>query len=254
MIMAVEPTIVAFHQTSDRFYPGINNVPPRMFFTILDLLTAWGFELRADSSFDTGRTRAAMITFDDGYEDNLPVLEALCQRGIRPSLFIPTGTIGKTNRWEYSSRLFPARHLTAEQINRVSAMGVIVGSHGVSHRSLTAMNPERRMAELADSKKTLEDLTGKPVDSISFPFGRFNDAVIADARACGYARGFGVNRISRLSIHNLSFIASRHAVYGNDDYYSLRRRFLKESRWESLQDGINWRLAGGTTAVSSILK
>lgn len=252
--MTAGPLILAFHQTSDRFFPGINNVPPRMFFAILDLLTAWGFELRDNSGPDSGRTRAALVTFDDGYEDNFPVLEAVCERGIRPLLFIPTGTIGETNRWEYSNRLFPARHLAAEQIRRLSEKGVVIGSHGISHRSLTAMNPERRTAELIDSKKTLEDLIGKPVDSLSFPFGRCNDAVAAGARYCGFVTGFGLDRIPPLSHENLSFIRRRHAIYGNDDYYSLRNRLVRDTSWEAVKTGITWRLAGGMTAISPALK
>ncbi|NMC43001.1 MAG: polysaccharide deacetylase family protein [candidate division Zixibacteria bacterium] len=245
---------LAFHQTSDRFFPGINNVPPRMFFAILDLLTAWGLELRADSGSETGKTSAAMLTFDDGYEDNFAVLEAVCRRGIRPWLFVPTETIGESNRWDYAGRFFPARHLSAEQIRRLSAMGVIIGSHGVSHRSLTAMNPERRTAELIDSRKTLEDLIGKPVDSLSFPFGRFDDAVVAGARRCGFTTGFGLDRILPLSDDNLSFIRRRHAIYGNDNYYSLRNRLVRHTLWEAVKTGITWRLAGGTTAISPALK
>lgn len=253
--MTAGPLILAFHQTSDRFFPGINNVRPRMFFAILDLLTTWGFNFRADAETeDAGPPPLSTITFDDGYEDNFAVLEAVCERGIRPWLCIPTGTIGESNRWDYSGRFFPARHLTAEQIRRLSTMGVIIGSHGISHRSLTAMGPQRRMAELADSKKTLEDLIGKPVDSLSFPFGRFNDEVVAIARRCGFTTGFGLERVPPLSDENLSFIRRRHAIYGNDDYYSLRNRLVRHTSRETMKTEITWRLAGGTTAVSPALK
>lgn len=241
--MPAEPTIIVLHQTSDRFHPGINNVPPRHFFAVLELLAAWGIA-----------PPAVTVTFDDGYADNLPVLEALRRRGIRPMVFIPTETIGKTNRWDYSGRAFPARHLDQKQIRRLADMDVVIGSHGASHRSLTAMSHRRRMAELADSKKTLEDIAGKPVEDVSFPFGRFNDVVVADARACGYGRGFGLSDIAPVSEENRSFVFRRWAVYGNDDYYSLRRRLVGRSRWESFKSRIVWRLAGGTTAVFPPLK
>jgi hypothetical protein len=246
--------ILVFHQTSERFFPGINNLPSDFFFALLDTLAKWGFRFDCPSETDADHPYLATITFDDGYEDNLGVLSALCDRGVRPILFIPTDFIGVVNSWEYSARLFPARHLTAGQIRRLSDSGVVIGSHGASHRSFTALPSQRRTAELDRSRKTLEDITGKPVDSISFPFGRFNDTVIAETRACGYARGFGLNRIDRPSEGGPSFINRRQAVYGNDDYYSLYRRLVKSSRWASVKSDIVWRLAGGTSIVSHRLK
>lgn len=250
--MADKNIILVVHQTSDRRYPGINNLPPRFLFSLLDILNRWGFRYRSGSGDDG--TPSAILTFDDGYEDNLPVLSALCEQGVRPMLFIPTDYIGTANSWEYSARFFPARHLSAEKIKHMSEMGVIIGSHGASHRSFTALPSEQRMVELDRSKKTLEDITGKQVDSISFPFGRFNAAIIAEARACGYGQGYGLNRLPQLPENRQSFMTRRHAVYENDDYYSLRRRLLDNSRWEAVKSDIVWRLAGGTTLVSDRLK
>jgi peptidoglycan/xylan/chitin deacetylase (PgdA/CDA1 family) len=245
--MAADGVILVFHQTSAKFYPGINNVPPGFFFAVIELLERWGLALRPDSERDVS---IATITFDDAYEENLPVLSALCDLDIHPILFVPTDYIGKSNRWEYSSRLFPARHLDARQIRRLSDSGVVIGSHGASHRSFLALDRPARKAELEHSKKTLEDITGKPVLTISFPFGRFDEAVISDARQCGFTHGYGLGPARQDQIHPDTFITPRLAVYGNDDYYSLRRRLVDTSRWETIKTSIIWRLAGGTTAVS----
>ncbi|MDD4050311.1 MAG: polysaccharide deacetylase family protein [candidate division Zixibacteria bacterium] len=252
--MADSGIILAFHQTSDKFYPGINNIRPHFFFAILDLLMEFNFGLRSESSANDRQTPKATITFDDAYEDNFPVLSALCDRGIYPSLFVPTDYIGTKNIWEYSARMFPARHLEAGQIRKLSDKGVIIGSHGASHRSFTVLDQSTRKAELDRSKRTLEDITGKQVDSISFPFGRFNKAIIAEARTCGFSRGYSLSRLPHVPDHVNPFINHRVAVYGNDDYYSLRRRLVKNSWWENVKGAISWRLAGGTTTIARRLK
>lgn len=252
--MACGNIILAFHQTSDKFYPGINNIPPRLFFTILELLGEWGIVLRSDSGEHDPQIAKATITFDDAYEDNLPVLSELCDRGIRPMLFIPTDFIGAMNKWEYSTCLFPARHLDAGQIRELSIMGVTIGSHGASHRSFTTLDQSVRKQELDRSKKTLEDIIGKQVDSISFPFGRFNEAIIIEARTCGFSQCYGLGLPQLTLDQDHPLINYRIAVYGNDDYYSLHRRLIKDSRWEKVKGDISWRLAGGTTTISRRFK
>lgn len=246
--------ILAFHQTSDKFYPGINNIPPYFFFVILDLLMEWGFGFRSEAGASDQRIPQATITFDDAYEDNLPVLSALCDRGICPLLFVPTDYVGVTNNWEYSARMFPARHLDAGQIRQLSDKGVVIGSHGASHRSFTALDQPIRKKEFDRSKKTLEDITGKQVDSISFPFGRFSEVIIAEARSFGFSQGYSLGRLPYGPENDNPFINHRIAVYGNDDYYSLRRRLVNDSWWENIKARVTWRLAGGATAIASRLK
>ena len=241
-------TILAFHQTSKNNYPGINNIRPGYFFEIIQLCREWGCNPWQNERDDSGPLagKTVVITFDDGYEDNFDVLARLCDEGVSPWLFVPVDFIGKNNDWEYNSGLFPARHLDEGRLRELADMGVIVGSHGVSHRSLTTMNPTRLKGELADSKHRLEDITGRAVKGLSFPFGRSNKRVNAALRDCGYKLAFGLGEEGQPD----DLVWPRTAIYGIDDYYSLKGKILRRSNLELFKNRVINNLAAGTIIVS----
>jgi len=237
--------IVAFHQTSGKFFPGINNIRSRDF-----RHTGHDF-----SAFDRPQNDAAVIiSFDDGYVDNIRAIEDLIERGSTPAVFVPTGYIGKKNYWEYSSRLFPAWHLDRIQIRRLADNGVTIGSHGVSHGAFTFMPDDMLRREFTESKAELEDITGRPVDMISSPFGRTDRRVNEIARACGYRRGFTLGGTADAVPDADAFIVSRVPIYSADNYFSLRGKLRGESSRERLKDRIINMLAAGTIIVRGRLK
>lgn len=247
--------ILAFHQTSKKSFPGINNIASRDFRHVMELIEDWGYVCRDFPALDTQPKGDTMVvvSFDDGYEDNLPVIENLIERGAAPAVFIPTGYIGRKNDWEYSSRLFPARHLDRDQIRRLADDGVTIGSHGVVHRALTAMPDEIVRRELSESKAELEDITGREVDLISFPFGRCDERVIGIARECGYRRGFSLGETIREDSDE-EFVISRIPIYSADNYFSLKAKLSGESSREQLKDRIINMLSAGTIIVRGRLK
>ncbi|MBW8307973.1 MAG: polysaccharide deacetylase family protein, partial [Thiobacillus sp.] len=149
----------------------------------LDFLVTEGYatptmgELIAKPNKWTGRT--AVITFDDGYIDNLAACEELQKRGMRASWFIVTGSIGQPPRWP--GDMHPAgRLLDASELRQMHAAGMEIGSHTVSHARLPTLEEAHLRQELTHSKATLEDVLGAPITSAAYPYGAW-DARCADA-------------------------------------------------------------------------
>ena len=213
----------------------------------MELIERWGLAFRDGAETGHPDRKAIRITFDDGYESNRPILERICRMGSRPWVFVPTDFIGRINRWEYSSRFFPLRHLNGTQIRRLADAGVRFGSHGASHHPLPGMADGRARDELLRSRGVLEQLTGQVVDMISFPFGRFDFRVIALARSCGYRIGFIADQ-SDIGVAD-DFLRFRVPVHNIDDFYSLRAKILRVSPLEAFKNRIINRLAGGTAVV-----
>jgi peptidoglycan/xylan/chitin deacetylase (PgdA/CDA1 family) len=248
--------ILVFHQTSHRFYPGVNNIRPHRFFQIIDLIETWGFSFTSVDELDSaGADRPVVaLTFDDGYRDNFEILEYLSGQGITPAVFIPTDFIGGRNRWEYSSTFFPSRHLDESQLRRLAGMGVIIGSHGASHRSLIGGDDESIRRELTGSRERLEEITGRAVELISFPYGKVSRRIIEISRECGYRRGFTLERRVGGGEEADGFVLPRTPIYASDDYFSLRGRLLKRSRRERFKDRIINMLSSGSIIVRRRLK
>ena len=67
---------------------------------------------------------------------------------------------------------------------------ITIGSHGKTHSDLTSLTPEALQEEMAGSQWLLEQITGKKITNIAYPFGFYNDDVIWQARryfACGFS-------------------------------------------------------------------
>jgi peptidoglycan/xylan/chitin deacetylase (PgdA/CDA1 family) len=120
-----------------------------------------------------------LVTMDDGdptvYEIAAPIFE---RYAIPYIVYAVPGRIGQND------------HMTPVQLRALSERGAEIGSHSMAHRSMTSLSPQDLMQDLVQSKKRLEDITGKAVSSFAYPFGTLRDfnARVADAmREAGYA-------------------------------------------------------------------
>ncbi|MBN1130493.1 MAG: polysaccharide deacetylase family protein [Chitinispirillaceae bacterium] len=131
-----------------------------------------------------GDRQPLLLTFDDGcrsfYRHALPVL---ADGDYKVTLFPVAGYLGRTSSWD----ILPAfHHLSAPELREISAQGHEIGSHTLSHPDLTLLETADLVTELRDSKRLLEDIVGKSVTALSFPFGSWNRRIWNIAGECGY--------------------------------------------------------------------
>jgi peptidoglycan/xylan/chitin deacetylase (PgdA/CDA1 family) len=102
-----------------------------------------------------------ILTFDDGWEgdyaDGYPILK---EHGFVGSFAIVTGYVDAGGPY-----------VTWAQIKEMSDAGMEMMSHTVTHIDLGTSDDETDIAQLAESKATLEEKTGKPVDYFVYPAG-----------------------------------------------------------------------------------
>lgn len=128
--------------------------------------------------------KACLITFDDGMECvYTQVLPLLREFNFNSTIFCIAGFTGQTSSWD----IFDGqKHMSKQQIRELSDSGHEIGSHTLTHANLPFLNDNDLERELKDSKKILEDITGKEIRTISFPYGSFNEHVWGKARESGY--------------------------------------------------------------------
>ena len=120
--------------------------------------------------------KAVLITFDDGYRDNLCNAAPILQRyGYPAVVFVPIGYLD-------SARLLPhEEHLVARgvlnptlgwsELAELEAAGIRVESHGISHRPLANLEIDEAAREITLSKLRLEQRLGRPVRAFAFVKG-----------------------------------------------------------------------------------
>lgn len=128
--------------------------------------------------------KSVVITFDDGYMDNytnaFPILKEF---NMNATIFVIS---------DYLTRGEP--YLTPKEVKEMSDYGIDIESHTVSHVKLSTLSYEDQLKELKDSKEAIENITGKPIISIAYPEGKFNEDTKKATIEAGYSMGFTIDR------------------------------------------------------------
>jgi peptidoglycan/xylan/chitin deacetylase (PgdA/CDA1 family) len=178
-------------------------VTERAFDAQMESLSEGGFEvvsvggaLAAPSS----RPRV-VLTFDDGSaSDRLFAADRLRARGFGATFYAVPGLFGRPG------------FLTAAQARELVDMGFEVGSHSMTHRYLTDLDPEALREEVAGSKRSLEDVLGRRVRHFACPGGRVDRRVTEAVRAAGYD-SLATSRIGVNAAGADAFALARVPVY-----------------------------------------
>jgi peptidoglycan/xylan/chitin deacetylase (PgdA/CDA1 family) len=119
------------------------------------------------------RRKPIVVTFDDGYRYASPVIEHL---GMHATSYLITERISGDDRSFLSWRL----------VRRFEKRGVEIGSHTVSHASLTALSDAGALAELVRSRKKLERKLDHRVPWLAYPYGDYDARIERLSKKAGY--------------------------------------------------------------------
>jgi peptidoglycan/xylan/chitin deacetylase (PgdA/CDA1 family) len=206
--------ILMYHHVEENPIQSNYRVPAGRFEDELRLMRDWGYTSITTSMLVDAITRGAdlpprpvIITFDDGNLDNYTIAFPLMQKyGFTGVLYI------------VADRLQADGYMNASQIQEMTAAGWEVGSHSLSHPSLTDdLDPEILRREVVESKTQLEAALGVPVLTFAYPFGNASSAPVDYVKFAGYiaamgATGFTANQ----GLSNL-YILQRCEIKGSED-------------------------------------
>jgi peptidoglycan/xylan/chitin deacetylase (PgdA/CDA1 family) len=110
--------------------------------------------------------------------------------------------------------------LTERQIRSLAQRGA-VEAHTVSHVALSGLDYEDQVAEIADNRTYLEEITGQPVRFLAWPYGDADESAIEAAAAAGIVAAFslGATAVDFDTIDDTTdwYAIPRMTIYVDDD-------------------------------------
>lgn len=119
--------------------------------------------------------KPVVITFDDNqlsqYDLAVPVMEKHGQKAVF---------------YLIAKYLDSANFVNRDRALELLAKGHEIASHTMTHRALPGLNDEELAWELAESKRILEELTGRAINHVAYPGTAHNQRVRDATNAAGY--------------------------------------------------------------------
>lgn len=139
--------------------------------------------------YPNGLHKALTLSYDDGVEQDVRLMEILDKHGIRCTFNLNSGC------WAQEGTVYPKGHIhrrmSASQVAKVYANpNHEVAAHCLTHASLTELDPAQVAHEVLADRENLEAMFGGLVRGLAYPFGTFSDTVVDALKATGtaYAR------------------------------------------------------------------
>ena len=155
--------------------------------------------------------RVVVVTFDDGYKDNIDCAAPILKKhNIPATFFVTTGYINTEMSFPWDRDSATKNPLmTWDEVRELDKMGFEIGAHTVTHADLGVVSTEEARKEVRLAKQHIEAELGKRVISFAFPFGRRGSCspeVSRIVKEQGYAcccSGYGGKVTERSDLFNL---------------------------------------------------
>lgn len=176
--------ILMYHKTPGDFAAQLDALKTKDYTTITMAEMADFFD-----GIGTLPAKPVVITFDDGFADQMQAFELLKQYGMKATYYLIIG--GEKSQWCIGilrhNQACGDSYLNWQQVHQLKDSGIIeVGAHTVDHADLPSLSAEEQNFEIRTGKAMLEKELGVPITTFAYPYGKFNESVIMRARQAGF--------------------------------------------------------------------
>jgi peptidoglycan/xylan/chitin deacetylase (PgdA/CDA1 family) len=174
--------------------------------------------VKLDSTDRSGIT----ITFDDGYRDTLTIAaQTLADKKLPFTVFVSTANITSGD----------SKFLNRQELIELSNIsGATIGSHGHTHTHLAKMPPHDAINDLKHSKDWLEQIVQKPVTTLSYPHGSYNNDVVRIASEIGFEFA-ATSKWGVFEVGTKKLEIPRIDIWSQDSRKVLQQKLLGQWDW-----------------------
>ena len=174
--------------------------------------------VKLDSTDRSGIT----ITFDDGYRDTLTIAaQTLAEKKLPFTVFVSSANITSGD----------SKFLNRQELIELSNIsGATIGSHGHAHTHLAKMSPQDVTSDLKHSKDWLEQIVQKPVTTLSYPHGSYNNDVVRIASEIGFEFA-ATSKWGVFEVGTKKLEIPRIDIWSQDSRKVLQQKLLGQWEW-----------------------
>lgn len=235
-----QPRVLMYHMVRDRLEGGRFNkmrVSPALFHSQVKWLADHGWTFLFLSEILEGKTlpeKSVVLTFDDGYQDNLlnalPVLQEFNAKAtLFPVIHREAGYDWSTHKKQShdGGELGREPKLSDAEISKMLESGLIeLGGHTIHHPSLPKLDEKHAWGEIHGCKGALEETFAVNAPTFCYPFGHFGPREIDLTRKSGFAGAVTTEQ----GIGGDAFALPRVKVSGTEGMFAFRLRMRTGKR------------------------
>ncbi|MBA3679538.1 polysaccharide deacetylase family protein [Candidatus Saccharibacteria bacterium] len=203
--------ILLYHKTNTEFAAQLDTLTEKGYTTITMSELADYFD-----GTTTLPVKPVIITFDDGFSEQMQAFDMLKQRNMKATFYVITG--GEKSNWCIGI----SRHnlscgddyLNWQQIHKLKDSGLIeIAAHTVNHPELSMLPEAEQIYEIQASKKILQDELHIPITSIAYPYGMFDGVTISEVQKAGFRTAVTtIGGVEQSSSNRFTLLRVRNAL------------------------------------------
>lgn len=229
------PRILMYHMIRDAI-PGKKfnslRVASKMFESQIAYLHANGWHSytmsQAVAQKEMLPTKSVVITFDDGYQDNLThALPILKKYGFKATIYLVNDRhnrdwSGYRKAKNEGAGLKDELKLSDDEVRELLQSGLIeIGAHTLTHANLTSLDETQSREEICHSKQEIEEKFQTVCNSFAYPFGLYDVKDEHIVAACGYTHAV-TTVVGIADLHTCDpYQIPRITVSGKDTFFAF---------------------------------
>lgn len=150
--------------------------------------------MRVFMRFPEGKAKALTLSYDDGYVEDIRLIETLKPYGIKATFNINSGMFSEVGALKNS------RMSKQQAIEAYTNSGHEIASHTLTHAFLDKLPAHLAISEVLEDRQNLEEMFGCVVRGFAYPYGDFNDEAVALLKSAGIAYARTINSTCRFGI------------------------------------------------------
>ncbi len=177
--------------------------------------------------FPGGKGKALTLSYDDGVEQDIRLLEIMKQYGLKGTFNLNSGLYAKEGTIYPQGQIH--RRMSEKQImEHFNDSGQEIAVHSLTHPFLDQLSPDMLVKEIVEDRENLERQFDTIIRGMAYPYGIYNDTIVTALQLCGivYARTVVATHDFRMPQDWMRLTATCHHLV--PELMDLAKRFVED--------------------------